>query len=326
MRATGTPRGHQTPFVLVHLAIAALALVTVTVMIANGVRAIHINGSSAHAAVIAGQHVTYPILNAAAGIVLLLAALGVAVVVAAARHGLREIRAQRRILTLLPGCSRLSGHPDVTVLDDPQPIAFCAGHLRPRVCVSTGALDALRPGELHAVLAHERHHRAARDPLRLSAARVLCGSLFFLPVLRSISDSYAAAVELDADRAALQASAGDHGPLARALLALTASGNPAMVGIAPERVDHLTGALRPWRAPVALLLLAALATCGVLIVDAAVVGGASFHPTLNFPVLSANPCIMTLAMIPLLCVSCALAVSRRRPATPGRSQPARLHT
>ncbi len=324
MRATASPRGHQAPFVLVHLTIAALALVTVTVTIVNGLRAVHLDGSPARTAVIAGERVTYPVLNAAAVIVLLLAALGVAVVVVAARHGLREVRSQRRILTLLPGCGTLPGHPDVAVVDDPQPIAFCVGHLRPRVCVSTGALEALRPVELDAVLAHERHHRAARDPLRLSAARVLCRSLFFLPVLRSIDDSYAAAIELDADRAALRASGGDRGPLACALLALDASGDPAMLGIAPERVDQLTGALRPWRAPVALLFLAALGTCAVLIVDATVVSGASFRATLNFPVVSANPCILILATIPLLFASCVLAVSRRRPAAPVRSRPARL--
>lgn len=311
MRAQRASRGRQTRILQVHLTVAGVGFVTVVFAIANGVRAVHIEGSSAHSTVIAGQRLTYPLMNAAAILVLLLAALGVAVVVVAIRLALSEVRSQRRILALLAGCGRLPGHPDVTVIDEPRPIAFCAGHVRPRVCLSTGALGVLRPDELDAVLAHERHHRAARDPLRLAATRMLCGSLFFLPVLRAITASYAAAIELEADRAALRASGGSRAPLAAALLVLSASDDRAMVGVAPERVDHLIGELPRWSAPLALLSAAALTTCVVLIIDVGVAGAASVRTSLNLPVLSSKPCMVILAAVPVLFASSALALSRR---------------
>ncbi|MDQ6806386.1 MAG: M56 family metallopeptidase [Actinomycetota bacterium] len=310
MRAS-TARGDQTRLLQVDLGVAGLGVVAVVVAIATGVRAIHVGGSSAHSTVVAGQRLTYPVLNAAAIVVLLLAALGLAVAVVAVRLGLSETRSQRRILALLPRGGRLPGHPDVVVIDEAKPIAFCAGHVHPRVCLSTGALEVLRSEELDAVLAHERHHRAARDPLRLAAARVLRGSLFFLPVLRPITESYAAAIELDADRAALRANGGRRAPLAAALLALSASEDRAMVGIAPERVDHLTGELPTWRAPLALLTAALITTCAVLIVDLGVGGGASVHTTLNLPMLSSKPCVVILAAMPLLVASTALVLIKR---------------
>ncbi len=311
MRVRGA-RAHQSRVLQVDLGIGGLGLVAVAVMVASGVRAIHVGGSAVHSTVIAGQRLTYPVLNAAAVVVLLLAGLGVAVTVVAVRLGVSEIRSQRRILALLPGAGRIPGHPDVVVLDEPKPIAFCAGHVRPRVCLSTGALEVLRHDELDAVLAHERHHRAARDPLRLAAARVLCGSLFFLPALRPITESYAAAIELDADRAALAASGGRRAPLAAALVALSGSEDRAMVGIAPERVDHLTGELPAWRAPLALLSAAVITTCAVLIVDLGLAGQASVHTTLNLPGLSSMPCMAVLAAMPLLFASSALVLIRRR--------------
>lgn len=308
---TGRPSGRQARVLRVDLGVAGLGLAAVAVVIANGVRAIHVGGSSAHSTVIAGQRLTYPVLNVAAVVVLLLAALGVAVLIVAVRLGLSELRSQRRILAVLPRSGELTGHPDVILVDEARPIAFCAGHVRPCVCVSTGALGVLRSDELDAVLAHERHHRAARDPLRLAAARVLCGSLFFLPVLRTITASYAAAIELDADRAALAVSGGSRAPLAAALLALSASEDRAMVGIVPERVDQLLGELPRWRAPLALLIAAAITTCAALIVDLGAAGGASAQTSLNFPGLSANPCFVLLAAVPLLFASSALVLIKR---------------
>ena len=58
------------------------------------------------------------------------------------------------------------------------------------------SLDRLSDAELRAVLAHEQHHGALRDPLRLAVGRVLCQALFFLPVLRPLHDRYADVAEL----------------------------------------------------------------------------------------------------------------------------------
>ena len=144
-------------------------------------------------------------------------------------------------------------------------MAFCAGWLRPRVYVSTAVLDRLSSAELRAVLAHEQHHGALRDPLRLAVSRVLCQALFFLPVLRPLHDRYADVAEISADAAALEASGGAPGPLASAMLAFGATPAGGVVGISPERVDVLLGeARRAWRLP-RLLLVAALLTLVVLV-------------------------------------------------------------
>lgn len=158
----------------------------------------------------------------------------------------------------------------LTSVSEPQ--AFCAGFLRPRVYVSEGARRLLAPQELAAVVAHERHHRDRRDPLRLLVLRALAEAFFFLPILKAVSRRYASLVELAADEAAV-AAADDRRPLARALLRFeTWERSPAaVVAIAPERVDHLAGdpAATHWRLPVSfaaasLVLMGALVTLAIV--------------------------------------------------------------
>jgi hypothetical protein len=70
-----------------------------------------------------------------------------------------------------------------------------------------------------------------RDPLRFAVGRILSGALFFVPVLRPLFDHDADLAELNADRAAVQASAGRQGPLASALLVFDAGAPPGVSGI-----------------------------------------------------------------------------------------------
>lgn len=126
-------------------------------------------------------------------------------------------------------------------------------------------MKALGPGEFEAVLAHERHHRAQRDPLRLAVARILSHALFFLPVLRTLTERYSALIELSADDAAVRASGGNRAALASAML-LFADHAPSpvtAVGISADRVDYLLGHFPDARLPLrrvvaALLTLLAL--------------------------------------------------------------------
>ena len=183
-------------------------------------------------------------------------------------------------------------------------MAFCAGWLRPRVYVSTAVVDRLSDTELVAVLAHEQHHGVLRDPLRLAVGRVLCTALFFLPILRPLHDRYA-------DEAA-------SGPLASAMLALAATPAGGVVGISPERVDVLLGHAPPsWRTP-RLLLVTALATIAAVV---ALVwrasGTAHVQATLNLPIASSQPCVLVLALVPVL-VCLAAVVVRRPTLAPGR--------
>jgi Zn-dependent protease with chaperone function len=94
--------------------------------------------------------------------------------------------------------------PPVVTLATPVPLAFCAGLFWPRICLSTGLLDALNDKELKAVLLHEAHHCRHYDPLRTLLADVLAGTLFFLPAVAEWRDMFLTSTECAADRYAIQ--------------------------------------------------------------------------------------------------------------------------
>jgi len=304
------------------LVLGGAGLAACVLVLAAGVRAVHVRPAAAHRTDVAGLTLTYPTVNAAAAVLMALALLGAVVVLVTVFAAVRQVRAHRRLMRALPVTGALPGHPSVLVVAADTPMAFCAGWLRPRVYVSTAVLDRLSRGELRAVLAHEEHHGALRDPLRLAIGRVLCTALFFLPVLRPLHDRYADDAEITADAAALAASDGATGPLASAMLALAATPAGGVVGISPERVDALLGHQRPtWRMP-RLLLLAALTTIAAVVVLVwRASGSADVQATLNLPIASSQPCVLVLALVPVLV--CLTAVVVRRPAlTPGRRAPA----
>lgn len=210
---------------------------------------------------------------------------GAAAIVALLRAAVRQLRATRSFQRALPVIGRLPGVPDVAVVDSPTPEAFCAGLLRPRVYVSTTALRALSRPQLAAVLAHERHHAARRDPLRLLVARTVAEGMFFLPVLGRLTERYAALTELAADEAALQATGGPKA-LASALLAFDSHTIPAAVGISPQRVDSLLGARLRWELPGLMIAAAAVTLAGVAAV-AIRLAQATDHASLPLPVVLA---------------------------------------
>lgn len=130
------------------------------------------------------------------------------------------------------------------LVEDEAAYTFTQGLLRPQVWLSTGLVALLDPSELRAVLFHERHHLRQRDPLRVLLSRSLAEALFFLPLARSLCDTYMTAKEVEAD----QASAADN-VLASALLKLlrqrhTLPANASLAAIGPldvtrKRIDRL---------------------------------------------------------------------------------------
>jgi len=277
-------------------------------MPAAAVRAVHVHPAAAHHLVLGGVALTYPAVNAAAVMLLVLAGLGAAVLLVAAWAAWRQVHGHRRLMRALPIAGPLAERPAVLVIDSAAPLAFCAGWLRPRVYVSTAVLERLSADELRAVLAHEHHHGALRDPLRLAITHVLCQALFFLPVLRPLHHRHADVAELTADAAALEASDGSRAPLASAMLAIAAGDAGQVVGISPERVDRLLGRPPAWRWP-RLALIAALITIAALVALAwRVSASASVQATLNLPIASSQPCILVLAIAPVLtCMAATLA-------------------
>lgn len=106
-----------------------------------------------------------------------------------------------RLLTL---CAELNITSQVMVLITPIPLAFCFGLLRPRICLSTGLVNALSTPELKAVLLHEDFHRCHYDPLRTLLADSMASVLFFLPAVTEWRDLFLTSTELAADRHAIQ--------------------------------------------------------------------------------------------------------------------------
>lgn len=223
----------------------------------------------------------------------------------------RQVRAARRVrlrLTLLDAME--SGGGTVNVVADERPEAFCMGYLNPRIYVSTGALGVLSPSELEAVIVHERHHVARRDPLKLLFGRAAAEALFFLPPLPRLLRRYSDLAELAADEAAV-AQAGRQ-PLASALLSFSEHKKPdTVVGIAPERVDHLGGAPARWRFSgpwLAIWLFIGASIFAVVVVGSLLVQGRA----LSSLSLLSQACFISMTGVPLLSGALMVLKGRRK--------------
>ena len=292
------------------LALGTGGLATCALVIAAGLRSVHVEPAAAHRLSLAGLHLTYPALNAAAVVLLALAALGAAVLLVAGRAAWRQATRHRRLVRSLPLAGALPGHAGVRLVETSAPLAFCAGWLRPRVYVSRGVVAQLSEPELHAVVAHEQHHGARRDPLRLAAGRVLCEALFFLPALHRLHATYTDAAEVTADAAAAEVVHGGASTIASALLAVGGAGE----GVSARRVDALLGRPVSWRPP-RLLVLAGLVTLALLVVLVWRTGAqATVQTSLNLPFVSSQPCVLVLALVPVLAVLSAALLRRPGPA------------
>lgn len=251
-----------------------------------------------------------PDLGVGSAVVLALGGLSLAVLVRTIASGVRRVRASRTVVRALePFERRPVGGATVQVFRHASVLAFCAGLLSPRIYVSTGTIAALDAAELEAVVAHEQHHASKRDPLRVFVAGVVSDGLFFAPALRRLADRYGALAELAADQAAVRIHRDDPSPLASALLAFERA-DPAVVGIAPERVDHLLGDAPRWNLPVALgawglMVIGGVAALAVLVEAAA-------QAPVNVPLLVAQSCMVVLIAVPMFIAAGGMLGRRRR--------------
>ena len=268
-------------------------------------------GTHATRLTIAGLHLSHPSINAAAAVLLAMAVIGAVALSRGLWAAFAEFARDRRLRRgMMAHTIRIEG--DLVIVQEPTVQAFCAGLLRPRVYVSTGAVDALGTAELKAVLAHERHHLVRRDPLRIAVGRVFARALFFVPTVGLLHRRYCAMAELAADDAAIAAQPGGSRALASALLGFADASKPAgAVGIAPERVDHILGRAPDWKLPAGpvAVAVAIAALIGALAWQLAQV--ASAQTSLSLPLLSAQPCIVVLALLPAGLSALAVAHMRR---------------
>ena len=293
------------------LAIGGGGLLAATFALVTGVGRVSIDRAHPNELRLAGLTLSYPYANAPAIALVTLAAIGAVVIAAACSAPVRHLAAHRRFMRHLAGRAPWPGG-EVLVFDDAAPQAFCAGLARPRIYLSRGAIGALDADALRAVIAHERHHRDRRDPLRVLLASVLSEALFFLPVMARLRDRFVALLELAADEAAVRDAPGGAGTLAAAMLAFDEASSPAgAVGIAPERVDHLAGRPPTWRLPRLALALGAVTVAAMLGGVWAAGQHAVVRTTLAVPGLSHQPCVLVLACVPGALAAVAAAWLRR---------------
>ena len=297
---------------LLGLVLAAVALSALVLATGLALTSVDLRAPSLGALVAACQSALIPQLSWPALAVALLGSLSFATfalgVSSVARQGIQ----QRRYLSRLAVVDELEIEgATVLLVDDRRPQAFCARLLRPRIYLSTGALIALDEEELRAVVAHERHHQQRRDPLKLLVASALGDALFFLPLLRRLRQRYAELAEVAADDAALAAT-GDRSILASALLTFGERSNPQLVvGIAPERVDHLLGHRARWELPITLVV-GALVTLGGLVAIGAAVASASAGAPMSVPFVLAQVCAVAMTVLPAIFGAVLLIAATRR--------------
>ncbi len=138
--------------------------------------------------------------------------------VTAARH----LRLTRRQALRHARTARLVGRPEpalgAVLVEHSQPAAYCVAGRHPTVILTTAALRVLAPGQLEAVMAHERAHLTWRHHRLVAMARISCRALPFLPLMRDAEAQVERLVELHADDAAVQAR--DPNSLATALVVM----------------------------------------------------------------------------------------------------------
>ena len=154
------------------------------------------------------------------------------------------------------------------ILDQDAPAAYCLPGGRHLVVVSAGALAALQPAQLQAVLAHERAHLHGHHHTVLTWASALSRALPMVPLLAQAGPRLATLAEMAADDRAVRR----HAPadLAAALVilaragaraaALTATGTAAIA-----RIERLLAPPPRRRRPARLAAAAAALTLPALL-------------------------------------------------------------
>jgi Zn-dependent protease with chaperone function len=279
------------------------------------------SGPASRVISIFGQRLSYPAANADAIVVTVLAGLGLLMAISAGWRAVHELLADRGFRRALAARSPAPLH-GAWVINDERPQAFCAGLLRPRVYVSTGALELLDTAALASVLAHEQHHARCHDPLRLACSRVLAAGLFFIPSQRRLVQRQHALAEIGADEAAVGRAGGDRSALASAMLSFSQASSADAVGIDPERVDFLLGERSGWRLPLMLFIGTAAALSLLITVAVLAAHAAAGSATLAPPFLSSQPCVAVLAMIPAATGLTGVAFYARSRRTPQAAAPA----
>ena len=142
------------------------------------------------------------------GLAAVTAALALAVL--AWRYGRSVQRAQRRTRAHAEAARitgrRLPGAGAAVVLNAAQPAAYCVPGRPAAIVLTSAALAVLDPGQLTAVLAHERAHLAGRHHLLIALTRGLAATFPGVPLFTRAPAEVARLAEMCADDAAARRS------------------------------------------------------------------------------------------------------------------------
>jgi len=188
------------------------------------------------------------------GLGLAATAAAVALAVLAWRYGRSVQRAQRRTRAHAEA-ARITGRrlPDgaAVVLDAARPAAYCVPGRPAAIVLTSAALAVLDPGQLTAVLAHERAHLAGRHHLLIALTRGLAATFPGVPLFSRGPAEVARLAEMCADDVAARCSS--RPTLVTALLAMgTGTAVPAAAlaatgGAVAARVQRLLEPAPPAR-------------------------------------------------------------------------------
>ena len=172
---------------------------------------------------------------------------------------LRRGQRDRREHAALVAATGLPGDElDVAIVDQDSPAVYCLPCGRYQIVISAGALAALTPAQLRAVLAHERAH-LRRHHVILALATALARAFPRVPLLSQAKPQLAALAEMAADDAAARRHR--RADLAAALVVLARAGaQPATLAASgPEAIARLQRILTTQQPRAGLARLAAIA-------------------------------------------------------------------
>lgn len=178
-----------------------------------------------------------------------------------AAHVRRTRQASRRHRDELADVGRIDPATRTILVHHARPVCYCLAGSPPRIVVSTGAREALSPGELDAMLEHERAHLAGHHHALLALARGLARALPVVPLFRALPEQVELLLERLADERAGRRCG--RGTVARALLRMVDHAVPgaALGATGGDLTTRMTYLLHPAARPLpsALLLSPAIA-------------------------------------------------------------------
>ncbi|WP_194916582.1 M56 family metallopeptidase [Catenulispora rubra] len=206
----------------------------------------------------------------------------------------RTERTRHRRALALVGVAH--GDTGVSVVPDDRPAAYCLPGRGHRIVLTSAALAKLGPGELAAVIAHERAHVRGRHHLALAFADALAAAFPRITLFATAESETRRLVELAADDAACAST--DELTLAEALLSMAGAGAPvapvaalAAGGDVGDRIRRLIDGRRPlprWGSRLGLVAALALIVVPFVLAAEPAVAVAS----MNYCPLNAHTCPM----------------------------------